>query len=404
MLLTDEYRGSRKQVLTLAPPWFAVSRPELLAGHLLEVTAEAAHGAIVSNLTAARYTGARVWQRAVSGARAERDERWDAVPAPARTTADRLLWYLALLLGAVFAVWALQSVVIEPARFAVFAPRGYAGLEVASVGARLLGALALLMLSANRAADRLRWVAAGCGLLALGLLSYHFLPPQSGSLQVLNKLAYGSLAVRAAATAFFALGLVPRTAPRFTLRSGLIAFLLAGSLSLAVLMGAEHLPLLIQVIDPASAMAANGGMLTGLTPWHWLFSSIVLGVSVVTALATARHVRAGTLGAWLLIAMVLQVGAQLHNLYWLPTDSLTLTTGGLIRFTAVMVIAAGAIMELRRLAAERKLRLARAEEQAQRTRAACQAPRRLHGDGRPRARQPGGRHSRAHRSARNRVA
>src|SRR5438067_2134906 len=64
--------------------------------------------------------------------------------------------------------WAVVILTGGHARFAVLAPQAQAGVEAASALARLFAALVLFLFPGERAGQRLRWVAGGLVVLALG--------------------------------------------------------------------------------------------------------------------------------------------------------------------------------------------------------------------------------------------
>jgi signal transduction histidine kinase len=81
----------------------------------------------------------------------------------------------------------------------------------------------------------------------------------------------------------------------------------------------------------------------------------------------ANQYRRGFLRGWLLFAMVLLAGSQVHQILWpYDYDSLVLTDADALRLAFVVVIAVGGVTELWRIASERAALLAAEQEQTRR--------------------------------------
>src|SRR5438552_1300437 len=63
--------------------------------------------------------------------------------------------------------------------------------------------------------------------------------------------------------------------------------------------------------SPRSAWPSSPGR----AGWHWALSSLPLGLTIAAAAGAARHHARGAVGGWLVVAMTLPAGAQLHNLF-----------------------------------------------------------------------------------------
>jgi signal transduction histidine kinase len=72
------------------------------------------------------------------------------------------------------------------------------------------------------------------------------------------------------------------------------------------------------------------------------------------------------MGVWLVVAMVLLAGAQLHNILWPSAFGPVLTTADVLCLASAAVIAVGGILELRRIAAEHASLLAAEQDRSRR--------------------------------------
>ncbi|HET8632330.1 MAG TPA: HAMP domain-containing sensor histidine kinase [Thermomicrobiales bacterium] len=290
--------------------------------------------------------------------------------ALARWARTRAPWLLVAGVVLPLAAWLVAILAVTRLRFVVVAdPTVQVGVEAAAALARLFGALVLWLFPDERAGRRLRWVAAGLVVLGLGGLLFGYLPPlfrRVVDLGDLNRSLYASLAVWSLAGALFAVGLLPATPPPLTRRvAGAVGGVFAACAA-AIALGAGALPPLTHLSGLAAAARDDTAALHGLTPWHWALSLIPLGLALAAAVGAARRPLPGALGRWLAAAMALLVGAQLHNLCWPSAYSTVLTTANLLRLAFAVAVTAGAILELRRVAAERAALLAAERETTRR--------------------------------------
>jgi signal transduction histidine kinase len=79
-----------------------------------------------------------------------------------------------------------------------------------------------------------------------------------------------------------------------------------------------------------------------------------------------RHGARAPLGGWLVVAMALLAGSQLHGLLWPAAYGAVLTTADLLRLAFAAVVVVGGVLELRRIAAERAALLAAEQESSRR--------------------------------------
>jgi signal transduction histidine kinase len=239
--------------------------------------------------------------------------------------------------------WAAATLLLEQLRFAVFAPQAQAGVEAAAALARLFGVL----------------------VLGLGGLAFGYLKALLGTLADLNAAAYESLSVRTLAGALFVVGLIPRTPPRLGRRLLLIILVALPAIGLAVKVWEHLLPPLVLVADPGAAIASPDNALV-LARWHWVPSAVPFGLAVAAAVGAALGHRRGSVPGWLLAAIVLFAGSQLHNLFWPSSFGAVLTTADLLRLAFATVLLYGVVLELVHVAQERAGLLAVERERSRR--------------------------------------
>ena len=292
--------------------------------------------------------------------------RWLSVPTPRRPrfTGTRRVHGLAAAIALLIVGWAIAGLAIEQIRFAVRAPGAEVGVEAASAFARFFGAVVLFLVPAGGAGRRLHWVAGGLTVLALGGLTFGYIEPLAGGTPDPNRLGYAAVVVWTVAGALLVLGLVPPAPPRFSARS-MIAALAAVAVGVGGVAWAGKLPVLVRGGDPAAAIAGDA-VLPGLTAWHWSLSVVPLGLATAAVAGAARTSATGGVGGWLVVAMVLLAGAQLHNLFWPAPFGPVLTTANVLRLAFAGVVAAGGVLELRRVAAEHAALLAAEREYSRR--------------------------------------
>lgn len=258
--------------------------------------------------------------------------------------------------------WLILILTVEQARFAVLAPGAQVGVEAASALSRLFGALVLFLFPVDRGGHRLRWVAAGFVILGLGGGIFGFLASTIGFLEDQNAAMYASLLVRTMAGVLFLVGLLP-TGPRpltgWTMLTILVLFTL---LSVPLVMGISLLPPLIVETNIELAAALREAPLSGLTSWHWALSTIPLVLAVAAVLGAVQRNSEGSLRLWLVVAMVLLAGSQLHSNFWPSVYSPVVATADILRLAFTGVVAIGAVIELRLIASERAALLAVEQE------------------------------------------
>ena len=294
----------------------------------------------------------RPWGRRPVSGRVPADG--DRSPRQASPLAHRVGLWVAVATAAIVVGWAALVFAVEQARFVVLAPRVQIGVEAASGLARLFCAFVLFLFPDERVAPRLRWIAGGFVVLGLGGLVFGYLQPVLGGSLALNTSICVSTLVWSLAGALMVVGVVPAAPPRFGPRS-MAAILSASSLAIAlVLVGEDLLPTLVRLSSLEAAMVSDHAALSGLMGWYWALSSVPLALAVLAVVGAAHRRSDEALGGWLLVAMVLLAGSQLHNLFWPSVYSPALTTSSLLRLAFASVLAAGGVVGLRRVAAERE--------------------------------------------------
>ncbi len=276
--------------------------------------------------------------------------------APAISSHRR--WYAVGLLGLVLIAWAVVGIAVERIRLATVAPGLQAALEGASALARLFGAFVLLLAPSERFADRLRWVAGGLIVLGIGGFAFGYLPSGRGDDLSANTLMYTSLYVWTVAGLFFVLGLVPRQVTSLRWIGPLFLVAVATGLIVLLLVSRAALPLLATRTDVEAAVVQGHVPLPGLTLWHWALSLVPLVLAIAAAIGAALHLGIERIGGWLIVAMTLLAGSQLHNLLWPSAFGPVLTSANLLRLCFALSIVIGSAYELRRIATERSALLA----------------------------------------------
>ena len=269
---------------------------------------------------------------------------------------------IAIVLSIILVVWLALILQIDQIRFVIVAPAAKAGFEVFLALLRLFAALVLFLFPVASEHSRLRWVALGFLILGLGGLGFGYLYSATSTAVDLNITMYGSLLTRSIAAFVMAIGLVvPRPLP-FTFRAALVPLVICALLAWGVISAGDRLPSLVAVGDLEAIASTSSGVLTGLTPWHWGLSLLPLLFAGAAVFGGAWHYPGRVLGGWLVVAMVLMAGSQLHTLFWPSAYSPVVTTSSLLRLAFTIVVAVGGFLELRHVATERARLLANERE------------------------------------------
>jgi len=267
------------------------------------------------------------------------------------------------VIAVVLVAWLILILGLRQVRFVIVAPTTKAGFEVFLALLQLSAALVLFLFPAEVERPRLRWVSLGFMILGLGGLGFGYLYPAVGMTVDFNEAQYGSLLTQSLATLVIAVGLILRRPPAFSLRAVVLPIAALALLSATIITANPHLPRLVLVDDLEAIAAISSRPLASLTtPWHWGLSLLPLIFAIAAAVGAARHFPGRALGGWLVVAMVLMAGSQLHSLFWPSAYSPVLTTSSLLRVAFTAVVAVGSFLELRQVAAERAMSLATERE------------------------------------------
>lgn len=263
-----------------------------------------------------------------------------------------------IVLGWLGAVYLLDSF-----RFVIFNPRGKTGFEMFLALGQLFGALVVALSAPDAERSRMRWVATSLLVLGIGALGFGYASPLLDSTPDPNVSMYGSLLVRTLATFLMAIGLVPSHVPGFSRRTLVLVLGTAMAASLAVVRYGADFPHLVRASDMESLIAATAmRAFPDLTGWHLALGMVPLAAGSAAAFGAVRHGSFHLSGDWLVIAIVLLAGAQLHSLFWPSMYSSVLTTTSVLRFGLTAVVITGGIVELRSLSQERAALLAEEQE------------------------------------------
>jgi signal transduction histidine kinase len=278
-------------------------------------------------------------------------------------------WTRATIAGVIavaLVTWLILILTVSQMRFIIVAPEAKAGFEIFLALLRLFAALVLFLFPAAAARPRLRWVALGFLILALGGIGFGYLYPAVVESVDLNTTMYGSLIARGLAMLVIMVGLALPRPPTFSPRLVLLPLVAFAVLSAVAVVDSDRLPTLVAVDDLEAIAVSSMQTLTGLTPWHWSLSLLPLLFATIAAIGAVRHYPGRALGGWVAAAVVLAAGSQLHTLFWPSAYSPVLTTSSLLRLAFTAVVTVGGFLELRRVATERATALAAQREYAAR--------------------------------------
>jgi signal transduction histidine kinase len=244
------------------------------------------------------------------------------------------------------------------------------GEEAASAVARFFAALVLGLFLADTVGWRARWVAGGLVVLGLGHLIFGYLEPLlQEDPPALNESLYEGFVTHTLACALFAVGFYPGRPSRllvWTVVAIPATFVAAYVLLFEFLDGESWMPALSRVEQPEKPVELSAS-LGWLTPWHWVLSALPLGLAVAAVAGAFWLTRRGYLRSWLLFAMVLLAGSLLHDYLWPSAyGGAVLTSADALSLAFAVLVALGGVVELRRVATERAVLLAKTREHARR--------------------------------------
>jgi signal transduction histidine kinase len=116
--------------------------------------------------------------------------------------------------------------------------------------------------------------------------------------------------------------------------------------------------------EPSIAEGARNTttVLHGLTGWHWTLSLLPVVVAVAAVAGATRQFPGTVVPGWLVLAMVLWAGSQVHAIFWPSAYTVALTSSNLLRLAFSVVVAVGGILTLRQIAADQTALLAIEQE------------------------------------------
>jgi signal transduction histidine kinase len=246
----------------------------------------------------------------------------------------------AIIVVVMIASWPIISLVLGHSGAVGISLTVQSALEASIMLTRFFAALVLLLLPRTSLGQRLYWLAGGFVLLGIGSFGFGYLRPLVDTSYMLvneNAAVYAFLSVCIASGAFLNVGLLPKTAfprPRALIVLGAVALGVAG---LFLASQAAHLPSLVAVSGTS-----------GVTPMYRVLALLPLTLALTAAVAGVRHCP-GRFGGWIGMGLILNAGAQWHNLFWPTAYNATLTMATLLRFSSGLVVLLGAVLALRRL-------------------------------------------------------
>lgn len=290
--------------------------------------------------------------------------------------ANRSALIIAALTIAISGAWLVLVFLVESVRFAIFDPKAKTGFEVFLAIAQIFGAFVLAISPVRPALGRLRYVAAGFLVFGAGAVGYGYVYPSLVESPSLVAIMYGSGYVRAVGTTLCAIGLAAPRAP--SISPGGIARLAAAIALVGVLLVplSDDLPALVRVsgdtdlthvAELEAAYSTSSVLFPGLTTWHFWLAMVPLTASVVAVWgATKRASSSGGIGLWLVLALALQAGAQVHSVFWPSMYSSVLSTTSVLRLGVAVAVVVGGIVALRMVIQQRDQLLMAEQERVQR--------------------------------------
>ncbi len=275
-------------------------------------------------------------------------------------------WTLAITVTAAIVAWAVAALVFDWAQIDIPAPRAQLGAEAAAAAITFFCAVVLVLFVAEGVGQRrLRWVAGGFVILALGSAIFGYVMPLFDRSPNLNTSLYTTLLVLTFADALFAVGLVPAIPPRFTVVRFFGVLAAFGACSALAVLGGSRLG---SLVTAEGALDVDDKILgwSQLTSLHLVLVAIPLALAVAAAASVAYHAPADGMGAWLVVAMVVYAGSHLHQIFWPSTFHMNLTSSNLLRLASAGILAIGGMFELKRAAGARADMLDAAQEYSQR--------------------------------------
>lgn len=275
--------------------------------------------------------------------------------------------------GLLFCVvgWAAVNLLVGGTGFVTLvSAESHGSVQAASALARFFAALVLGFFLVEEGGWRMRWVAAGMVVLGLGHLVFGYVEPliQGDPLEP-NESLYEGFVTQTLACALFVVGLLPGTPSRLLKWAAAAvpaSLVVAYVVVFEFLSGDDWMPPLVRIHDLEDTVEMSSPF-DWTEPLYWVISALPLGLAIAAAGGTFWLSRRGLLRGWILFAMVLLVGSQLHDYLW-PSDygSLVFTDADMLSLAFAAVVAVGGVSDLRRIAVERLALLAAEQERTRR--------------------------------------
>jgi signal transduction histidine kinase len=283
---------------------------------------------------------------------------WDKEPR------ERHVWLFVSLLAVSILAWISIVIGVPQANFTIGGRADAAACEAASDLARLFAALVLVLSLRQRNRERLLWVAAGLLILSTGGILFGLLPIFLGRETSLQTAIFEAFLVWTVGGMLFAVGLAPRRPPactRLWVGVAMASFLLVAAAIILI-------PNSIGILTSLQRLPANSSLrvLDSMTPVYFLLSAMPLWLWTVAAIGAGRGYHSERLPAWLPIAIVWQLGAQLTNLIWPSAFTSSLSGSELFRLAFATAVCTGGVLELRWIASERTTMLRDEQERTRR--------------------------------------
>lgn len=300
-------------------------------------------------------------------------------------------WGIVAAVTVLVVAWLLIVFTADSVRFVIADSTAKTGLEVFLALGQLFAALVLLLAPVGPTAMRMRWVASGFFALGVGSLILGYFYPVLNETPHLSAIMYGSLYVRTCGVILIAIGMGAKVVPRLNVRQVVILTVLLSAVGIVIVVQADRLMPLVDVSRMASNAVGNASgesfelsrfqfveiqqsvlkadsVFPGLTRWYWFLSLIPLGAAIVAVRGTMGQFSRGQVGAWLLVAVLLLAGTQLHSLFWPSLFSSLLTTTSVLRLGVALSVIVGGVYEFRQVVDQRARMLSEEQERVRQLR------------------------------------
>ena len=306
------------------------------------------------------------------------------------TQADKT-WGIVATATVLVVAWLIIVLTVDSVRFVIADSTAKTGLEVFLALGYLFAALVLLLAPVGPTAMRMRWVASGFFILGVGSLIFGYFYPVLYETPHLSVILYGSLYVRTCGVILIAIGMGAQVVPRLNARQVVMLTMLLSAVGIVIVVQADRLMPLIDASRLVSDAAGNASsasfelsslqpsdiqqsvleadsVFPGLTGWYWVVSLIPLAAAIVAVRGAIKQFSHGLVGAWLLVAVLLLAGTQLHSLFWPSLFISLLTTTSVLRLGVALSVIVGSVYEFRKVVDQRAMMLSEEQERVRQLR------------------------------------